>query len=114
MKTLAIDIETYSSADLKKTGVYKYVEAPDFTVLLLAYSVNGGEVQVIDVWGQAEDEEDIYDAVIYSRKLKEIKAFLSDSTILKTRVSPTRQPSSGKYKTHTAVSWWKIVWLVIL
>lgn len=40
MKTLSIDIETYSSYDLRKTGVYKYVEAPDFEILIFAYSVD--------------------------------------------------------------------------
>lgn len=49
MKTLAIDIETYSSEDLTKVGVYKYVQAPDFTILLAAYSLNGGEVQILDL-----------------------------------------------------------------
>ena len=45
MKELGIDIETYSSADLPSCGVYKYVEAPDFTILLFAYSIDGGPVQ---------------------------------------------------------------------
>ena len=49
MKTLSIDIETYSSADLGKCGVYKYTEAPDFGVLLFGYSVDGGPVQVVDL-----------------------------------------------------------------
>lgn len=44
MKELGIDIETYSSADLPSCGVYKYVEAPDFTILLFAYSIDGGQV----------------------------------------------------------------------
>lgn len=48
MKTLSIDIETYSSADLGKCGVYKYAEAPDFEVLLFGYAADGGEVKVID------------------------------------------------------------------
>jgi DNA polymerase len=48
MKTLGIDIETFSSADLKKTGVYKYSESPDFEILLFGYSVDCGEVQVVD------------------------------------------------------------------
>ena len=42
MKELGIDIETYSSRDLAKCGVYKYVEAPDFTILLFAYSIDNG------------------------------------------------------------------------
>lgn len=49
MKTLSIDIETYSSVDLSKSGVYKYAEAEDFEILLFGYAVDGGEVQVIDL-----------------------------------------------------------------
>ena len=49
MKTISIDIETYSSLNLAKCGVYKYVESPDFRILLFGYSVDGGEVQVIDL-----------------------------------------------------------------
>lgn len=49
MKTLSIDIETYSSVDLAKCGVYKYTEAPDFDILLFGYSVDGGPVQVVDL-----------------------------------------------------------------
>lgn len=48
MRTLSIDIETYSSADLAKTGVYRYAEAPDFEVLLIGYSFDEGPVQVHD------------------------------------------------------------------
>lgn len=48
MKELGIDIETYSSRDLAKCGVYKYVEASDFAVLLFAYSVDNGPVQCVD------------------------------------------------------------------
>jgi len=49
MKTLSIDIETYSSVDLAKCGVYKYTEAPDFDILLFGYSVDGSPVQVVDL-----------------------------------------------------------------
>jgi len=49
MKTLSIDIETYSGYDLSKSGVYKYAESPDFDILLFAYSVDGDDVQVIDL-----------------------------------------------------------------
>ena len=49
MKTISIDIETYSSLNLAKCGVYKYAESPDFQILLLGYSVDVGEVQVIDL-----------------------------------------------------------------
>lgn len=48
MRELGIDIETYSSYDLKSCGVYRYVEAPDFTILLFSYSVDGGPVHCVD------------------------------------------------------------------
>ena len=49
MQTLSIDLETYSDQPLVKTGVYRYVESPDFEILLFAYSVDGGPVQQIDL-----------------------------------------------------------------
>lgn len=49
MKTLSIDIETYSSVELAKCGVYKYTEATDFDILLFGYSTDGGPVQVVDL-----------------------------------------------------------------
>lgn len=49
MKTISIDIETYSGTDLNKCGVYKYTEDPDFEVLLFGYAVDGGEVHVVDL-----------------------------------------------------------------
>ena len=49
MKTLSIDIETYSSTPLQKSGVYRYVEADDFEILLFGYSVDSGPVQVVDL-----------------------------------------------------------------
>lgn len=49
IKTLSLDLETYSSVSLKKAGVYPYAESPDFEILLFGYSVNGGSVQVVDI-----------------------------------------------------------------
>lgn len=49
MKNLIIDIETYSSEDISKCGVYKYVEATEFEILLFGYSVDFGEVKVVDL-----------------------------------------------------------------
>ena len=49
MPTLSIDIETYSSLDISACGAHRYVEAPDFEVLLLAYSLDYGPVQLIDL-----------------------------------------------------------------
>lgn len=49
MKELSIDIETYSSEDLLKTGVYRYAEAPDFTILLFAYAFDDEDIQIVDL-----------------------------------------------------------------
>lgn len=63
MKELGIDIETYSSYDLSKCGVYRYVEAPDFTILLFAYSVDNGPVSCVD-FAQGETlPDEIYNAL---------------------------------------------------
>ena len=49
MNHLSIDIETYSSVDINKAGAYKYARSPDFEILLFAYSVDFGDVVVIDL-----------------------------------------------------------------
>jgi DNA polymerase len=49
MKSLSIDLEVFSSVNLSKSGCYRYVESPDFDILLFGYCVDGGEVQVIDL-----------------------------------------------------------------
>jgi len=67
---LSIDIETYSSADLSKCGVYRYVESDDFEILLFGYSLNGSSVEVVDL---AQGE----------KVPKEILQLLEDSTCIK-------------------------------
>lgn len=49
MKFMSIDIETYSDIDINKAGVYRYVDTDAFKILLFAYSVDGGPVQLIDL-----------------------------------------------------------------
>ena len=49
MKTLSIDIETYSDIPLQKSGVYRYCESPNFEILLFGYSADSGPVQVVDL-----------------------------------------------------------------
>lgn len=63
IKTLSIDLETYSDVDLKKSGVYPYAESPEFEILLFAYSVNEGPVDVIDLACGEEIPEEILDAL---------------------------------------------------
>ena len=70
MRTLSIDIETYSSVDLAKSGVYRYAEAPDFEILLFGYSVDAGPVQVVDLaCGEAIPQE-IQNAILDSKVIK--------------------------------------------
>ena len=59
MRELGIDIETYSSYDLKTCGVYRYVEAPDWAILLFAYAVDGGPVQCVDLASGESLPEDV-------------------------------------------------------
>lgn len=70
MKTLSIDIETYSDVQLPKTGVYRYCESPSFEILLFAYSVDAGPVQIVDL----ACGEKIPEAII---------AALEDDTVIK-------------------------------
>lgn len=63
MQHLSIDIETYSSVNLQKAGVYKYAESPDFDILLFGYSVDGGAVQVIDLACGEKIPAEIVDAL---------------------------------------------------
>lgn len=49
IKTLSIDLETYSDVDIAKCGVYKYAASPNFEILLFGYSIDGGEVRVVDL-----------------------------------------------------------------
>ena len=63
MKTLSIDIETYSSVNLPKCGVYKYAESPDFEILLFGYSADGSDVAVIDLAQGERLPQEIIDAL---------------------------------------------------
>ena len=47
-RVMSLDLETYSGADLSKTGVHRYVEDPDFEILLIGYSIDGAPVEVHD------------------------------------------------------------------
>ena len=70
MRTLSIDIESYSDVDLSKCGVYKYASSPAFEILLFGYAVDGGDVRVVDL----ACGEQIPDEIIYA---------LSDASITK-------------------------------
>ena len=70
MKTLSLDLETYSSVDLGKSSVYRYAESPDFDILLLGYCVDGGEVQVVDLAQGEQVPPEVIDALTDARVCK--------------------------------------------
>ena len=63
IKTLSIDIETFSDTDLNKCGVYKYAESDAFEILLFGYAANGGSVSVIDLTAGEEIPQEILAAL---------------------------------------------------
>lgn len=63
MKELHIDLETFSSTDLGKCGLYKYSESPDFEITLFGYSVDGGEVHVVDLMKCEKIPDEIINAI---------------------------------------------------
>lgn len=76
MSKMSVDIETYSSIDLSKTGVYRYVEAPDFDILLIGFSIDGGPVEVIDCTARHNNYEE-------ERKMVQFKKHLYDPECIK-------------------------------
>lgn len=70
MQILSIDIETFSSVDLVKSGVYAYVESPDFQILLLAYAFDDNPVQVVDLAQGEELSQELYNALFDPNVIK--------------------------------------------
>ena len=70
MKTINIDIETFSSINISKSGVYKYVESEDFEVLLFAYSIDGGKTEIVDIANGEELSEEIIQALLDDNVIK--------------------------------------------
>jgi DNA polymerase len=70
-RRLFVDIETYSSIDIREAGAFRYMEAPDFEILLIAYAWDDGPVQVLDLTGRAP------------RELIELRAALYDPSVVK-------------------------------
>lgn len=61
---LSIDIETYSSVNIQKSGLYKYVQSPDFEILLLAYSLDNQPVQIVDLAQGEQMPQEIREALL--------------------------------------------------
>ena len=76
-RRLLIDLETYSSVDISKAGAFKYVEAPDFEILLLAYAWDDGPVYVIDLTDMEDDD------CLAAEELQDVVSALLDPDIVK-------------------------------
>lgn len=70
MKTLSIDIETFSDIDLGKCGVYRYTDSPNFDFLLFSYSIDEGPVQLVDLASGEEIPQEIIDAILCTEIIK--------------------------------------------
>lgn len=63
IKTLSLDLETYSSVNLAKCGTYRYASSENFEILLLGYSINGGEVKVVDMASGEKIPDEVISAI---------------------------------------------------
>ena len=86
MHIMNVDIETYSSVDIREAGAYAYAEAPDFEVMLIAYKIDGGQVKVLDLkTGQAKEGSLLTEKQrIFKRDCKEFYEALTDAEYTKT------------------------------
>ena len=78
IKTLSCDLETYSSADLTKCGVYRYAESPDFEILLFAYRADGSPVRVVDLACGERIPEEVLDALTDEREIDRLARQVED------------------------------------
>ena len=103
MRTLSIDIETYSSVDLAKSGVYAYSEAPDFQILLFAYSWDNGPVEVVDL--SSGDLYDLPTEVVFALADPEIKKTAWNAAFERICISRAYQEIGWKGKFLDPAQW---------
>lgn len=63
-KNLFIDVETYSSVDIKESGAYKYIESPDFEILIIGYALDDNPVKIVDLAQGEEMPEEFEEALL--------------------------------------------------
>lgn len=63
-KNLFIDVETYSSVDIKESGAYKYIESPDFEILIIGYALDDSPVKIVDLAQGEEMPEEFEEALL--------------------------------------------------
>ncbi len=103
--SLSVDLETFSSTHLAKSGVYRYVESPDFEILLFGYSVDGGPVQVVDLACGKKIPREILNAI----RDETVTKWAFNATFERVCLSRILELPTGEYLNPTA---WKcsMVW----
>lgn len=113
MNTLSIDIETFSSVDIKKSGAYKYIESPDFQILLFSYSWNFGPVHTLEAntdFAFEMDDDELELTGGYRLELPDfIIDWLQDESVIKTAWNATfeRLALSKYLRTKLPASQWR-------
>ena len=105
MRTLAIDIETFSSVSLQKSGVYAYAESPDFEILLFGYAWDDGPVEVIDLAQGQKLPQELINALYDPEILKTAFNAAFERTCLSAclgRITPPEQWSCLLYTSDAA------------
>ena len=70
MHVISIDIETFSDIDLGKCGVYRYAESPSFDILLFSYSIDDGQIKLIDLASGEKLPEEIINSLMDASIIK--------------------------------------------
>ncbi|MCI1574713.1 MAG: DNA polymerase [Weizmannia coagulans] len=96
MRTLSIDLETYSSIDIREFGAYRYVEAPDFEILLFAYAFDDEPVQCIDLAQGEEIPQELTDALLDPNIIKTAYNANFERTALARHYGYTMPPSQWR------------------
>jgi len=94
MRTLAIDIETFSDVDLQKSGVYAYTASPHFEILLFAYAFDNGEVEIVDLASGEDLPDEIIAAIIDDNIIKTAFNAQFERTCLSKHLDQTLSPKS--------------------
>lgn len=94
MKTLSIDIETYSDVDLRKQGVYRYCDTPNFEILLIAYAFDNEPVEIIDLACKEKIPQSFLDALTNSTIVKKAYNANFERTCLSKALGIQLQPES--------------------
>jgi len=93
MQHLHLDLETFSSVNLAKSGLYRYAESPDFEILLLGYSLDGGPICVVDIASGEQVPQIILDAI----RSQDIKKYAHNSAFERVCLSRYLGLSRGQY-----------------